>query len=583
MERLRKALVFTAVAVAFADSSIVVLAVPEIVAEFDIDVGAASWTITAYNVAVLVVGAALIPALSRVSTRLLAALGFAVFGLASAGCAAATSFGPLVGFRAVQGAAAALVLVGALPMLGGRAGVRAWIMAATIGFAAGPGLGGLLTEFFSWRSIFIAQAPLVAAGLLALRGLAEAEDHVRGRRPPRAWLADATLASISAALVGALFLVVVLLVNGYGWQPLPAALVATTLPVLAGIAEQIGRGLPARPAAASGGVLVALGLVTLAFLPGPRTGLIVAGLALCGAGLGLAAQPLGRVALAGEWLTREAAWTVVARHAGLVAALVIATPVLVASLTELETEAEAVGGEVVLDSRLPLTEKVPVLLALSESAEGAEASVPDIRAVLEPYETGAGAVTTLAAGLTGVLEDLVTRAFRDPFLVCAGFGLLAALLALGMRQEGGRVRAPPVVLVALALAGGTAALALEVRLGAFDDPGPVADPCEARTTFEGSSVDDITQRVALAALAGAACDLETSRAGLLRALTGSEPLPWPRAEVESAVRSGLVAAVDAEREAGNLDGVLGLILRAAAANAPLDWVLDALGVGTEGE
>lgn len=581
MARLRQILVFAAIAVAFADSSIVVLAVPEIVAEFDVGVDGASWTITAYNVAVVVAGAALVPAASRVRPRLLAGLGFGVFGLASAGCAAATSFGPLVGFRAVQGAAAALVLVAALSLLGGRAGVRAWIVAATIGFAAGPALGGLLTEFFSWRSIFVAQAPLVAAGLFALRAPTSAQEPATGRRPSRAWLADATLGAISAALVGALFLVVVLLVNGHGWQPLPAALVATTLPVFAGAAERISRGLPARAAATSGGVLVAVGLTTLGLLPGARTGLIVAGLALCGTGLGLAAQPLGRLALAGEPLAREAAWTVVARHAGLVTALVLVTPVLVSSLTELETDAEAVGGDLVLGSPLPLTEKVPLLVDLAETAEGADASVPDVEEVLEPHESGGGTVSALADQLSSRLEDLVTRAFRDPFLLCAGFGLLGALLALGLRPNGGRVRAPHAALVAFAIAGGAAALVAEFRLGAVDESAPIPDPCTAPAAFEGSGVDKTTQRIALAALAGAACELETSRAGLLRALTASEPLPWPREDAEAALRSGLVAAIDVERERGTIDGIAGLILRVAAANAPFDWILDALGVPTD--
>ena len=372
---------------------------------------------------------------------------------------------------------------------------------------------------------------------------------------------------------------VVLLVNGYGWQPLPAALVATTLPVLAGLAERIGRGLPPLPAAASGGVSIALGLAVLGFLPGPRTSLIVAGLALCGAGLGLAAQPLGRLALAGEHLAREAAWTVVARHAGLVAALVVATPVLVSTLTELETEAEAVGGDLVLESRLPLADKVPALIELAESADRAEASIPDVEAVLAPYETGSGVVADLGGRLADVLEDLVTRAFREPVP-------RLRLLRAPRRAPSPRASAGAAVgcggrrpcLSALALAGGGVALAADFRLGALDDPASAADPCTEQPAFPGSGVDETTQRIALAALAGAACELDTSRAGLLRALTADEPLPWPRAEVEEAVRTGLVAAVDAERESGRLDGVLGLILRTAAANAPLDWILDALEV-----
>ncbi|HEX2504650.1 MAG TPA: MFS transporter [Gaiellaceae bacterium] len=581
MTRLRHALVFTAVAVAFADSSIVVLAVPEIVGEFDVDVGAASWVITAYNVAVVAAGALLIPVSVQIRTARLAAFAFAGFALASAGCAAATSFGLLVGCRTVQGAAAALLLVAALPLLGGRAGVRTWILAGTIGFAAGPALGGLLTEFFSWRSIFAVQAPLVALGLLALRRQAYPAEPEGGPRPPRAWLALATLGAVSAALVGALFLVVVLLVNGLGWQPLPAALVATTLPVLAGIAERAGLSLPARPAAVAGGILVTVGLATLAFLPGPRTSLIVAGLALCGIGLGLAAQPLGRLTLAREPLGSAGAWTVVARHAGLVVALVVVTPVLVSSLTDLKTDAEAVGGDLVLESQLPLAQKVPLLVDLAEATESVEADVPDLSPVFEPHETGLGVVTRLGNRLTDALHHLVTQAFRAPFLACAGFGVLASLLALGLGRTPGRVKLPAAAFVLAALVAGVIALASDFRLGALDEA-PNADPCRAPSTFEGGGVDETTQRVALNALAGAACDLETSRASILRALASSEPLPWPRERLTDSVRRGLVDAVDAEREAGRLEGVLGVLLSAAAANAPLDWILDELGVPTEG-
>jgi MFS family permease len=579
---LRQGLVFAAVAVAFADSSIVVLAVPEIVSDFDEGVSSASWVITSYNIAVVVAGLALIPAIGRIRTGRLALFGFASFALASAGCAAAGSFGLLVACRAAQGAAAALVLVAALPLLGGRAGVRAWILAATIGFAAGPALGGLLTEFFSWRSIFIAQAPLVALGLFAFRRELPTDPPRAAARTSRTWLADATLGAISAALVGALFLVVVLLINGFGWQPLPAALVATTLPVLAAVAERLGRDLPARAAAASGGVLIALGLATLGFLPGARTSLIVTGLALCGVGLGLAAQPLGTLALAGEALTMNAAWTVIARHAGLVVALVVATPVLVSSLTDLETDAEAVGGDLVLAAPLPLSEKVPLLIDLAQATEDVGATVPDVRAILTPHDSGDGRISTLADRLAEDLQDLVARGFRDPFLVCAAFGLLAALLALGLGRTPGQIRAPPVALVAVALAGGTAALVAEAQLGAFDEPA-AADPCNAPPAFQGPGVDETTQRVALGALASVACELGTSRATVLRAFTSSEPLPWPREEVEDALQAGLVDAVDAEREAGRLDDPLGLLLRAVVANAPIDWILDALGFPSESE
>ena len=64
--------------------------------------------------------------------------------------------------RGVQGVGAALLLAGSLPVLG----ARMWTLAGTFGLALGPALGGVLTQAFTWRAIFVAQAPFAAAGLL---------------------------------------------------------------------------------------------------------------------------------------------------------------------------------------------------------------------------------------------------------------------------------------------------------------------------------------------------------------------------------------------------------------------------------
>ncbi len=573
--RLRTAVLVLAIGVAFADSSIVVLGVPEIVRDFDVAVGDASWVITSYNLAVVAAAAAVFGVLGRFSPRRLAFVGLAAFTLASIGCALAPSFGWLVGFRTAQGLAAALVLVAALPFLGGRAGIRAWILAATVGLAAGPALGGVLTELFSWRSIFAAQAPLVAAGLLAL-GAAPTVVTGAGRRPRRAWLADATLAAFSAALVGALFLVVVLLINGFGWQPLPAALVATTLPVAAAVAERIGHGLAPAAAAGAGGVLVACGLTVLAFLPSARTGLVVAGLALGGAGLGLAAQPLGRLALGGPRLEQDAAWTVFFRHAGLVLALVVVTPVLVSSLDALEQDAEAVAGEVVLRSELPLTEKARVLNDLADAADASEPSVPDVRETLAPREGGEGTISQVADDLTERLHELIARAFRDPFLLCAAFGLGAALLGLGLGLADGRVRAPALAFAAVALVAGAVALGADYRLGALDDPAAGTDPCRAPPAEGGDGLEAAVERIALDSLSGAACELGVSRAAVLRELAGETNDLAPE-RLEESVRRNVDRALEAETERGTLDGTIGSFLRGILANAPLDWIREALG------
>jgi hypothetical protein len=352
--------------------------------------------------------------------------------------------------------------------------------------------------------------------------------------------------------------------------------VATTLPVLAALGERIGRGLPAAGAAAAGGVLAAAGLATLAFLPGARTALVVGGLALCGAGLGLAAQPLGRLALGGPRLAHDAAWTVFFRHAGLVLALVAVTPLLVSALDTLERDAEAVVGEVVLRSTLPLTEKASVLSELSDAADRSEPSVPDVRATLAPREGADDAAAGVAERLTERLHALVARAFREPFLLCAAFGLLSALLALGLGGGGARARAPAVAFVALALVAAGVGLAAELRLGALDDPVAGLDPCGAPSPG-GEGLDATVERIALDSLAAAACELGASRAAVLRELAGDGPARFRPERLEEAVRSSVDEALDAETDRGTLDGTIAGLLRGLLANAPLEWIRQVLG------
>ena len=162
-----------AVALAVADSSVVVLALPDLYGTFDVSIVAVSWTITAYNLAIVVGALAVLPLERRVRGHVLAGIGLAVFAAASLGCGLANSFEVLIVGRTVQGFGAALALAGAVPVLAGIRGsdahaIAIWGVAGTIGVALGPALGGFLTQLFSWRSIFLLQAPLAAIALVAV-------------------------------------------------------------------------------------------------------------------------------------------------------------------------------------------------------------------------------------------------------------------------------------------------------------------------------------------------------------------------------------------------------------------------------
>ena len=166
----RSAALTAAVAVAFADSSIVVLALPELYGRFNTTIEGVSWVVTAYNAAVAVIALLLLLLVHRFARRCCwvraRALPRGLDRVRGGAEPRVPDRGPDRPRRR-RGAAAG----GALPVLG-----RArWTAAATFGLALGPALGGVLTQAFDWRAIFVAQAPVAALGLV---GLVRAHAHV---------------------------------------------------------------------------------------------------------------------------------------------------------------------------------------------------------------------------------------------------------------------------------------------------------------------------------------------------------------------------------------------------------------------
>ena len=423
-----------AVAVAFADSSIVVLALPELYGRFDTTIEGVSWVVTAYNAAVAVAALALLLLVHRLSAAALLGAGLGLFLAASIACAAAQSLAFLIGARTVQGVGAALLLVGALPVLG-----RArWTAAGTFGLALGPALGGVLTQAFDWRAIFVAQAPVAALGLV---GLVRAHAHVVAeegwsRLLTRTLPANACLGLLFGALVGALFLAVLLVISVWGYSPIAGAGIVSALP-LAALAVRPLR-LSPLTAVCGGSALLAIGLVGLALLPSASVGFMVWSLALCGAGLGLAVPVLSNSALdQGAGLTRSGTLTVGARHAGLVLALALIAPLLASRVPEAGDKALLRGTAVLLDAQIGLDKKVPVALDLRKAfARAQEGETPDLR---EPFNAnGARSDPALAAvrdRLFGAIAATITRASRPAFFLCAGFATLALIVAAAFRRR----------------------------------------------------------------------------------------------------------------------------------------------------
>jgi hypothetical protein len=371
--------------------------------------------VTAYNLAVAVVALGLLGVARRAHpTRLLTA-GIAVFVLASIGCAAAPSLGVLIAARSAQGAGAALLLTGALPVLGSES----WTFAGTFGAALGPALGGAITQAFDWRAIFAVQAPIAVTGLLAAHRMTRDLGWPAANRVRHALPANLCLALLFGALVGVLFLAVLLVIEVWGYTPLGGAAVVSSLPAATLAVRRLHPALTVRSAAAGGAALVALGLVALAFLPSATVWYPALALAFCGAGVGLVVPSLAAQA------TGSGALTVGIRHLGLVLALIVIAPLLAHDLPAASDRATLRATAVLLDAPVPVTKKVPVALAAATEFDRAQAGqVPDLTAPFD--EHGARTDSALRGArnrFVAAVEQTLTRAFRRSFLFSA---LLAA-------------------------------------------------------------------------------------------------------------------------------------------------------------
>jgi MFS family permease len=433
------ALFAMSVGIVLADSSIVTIALPEILAQYDVEIGTLAWVLTSFNLALAL--AALPAALvARRRPVPVFALGVVVFAAASLVCALSPWFGGLVAGRAVQGVAGAAIVCAALDLLKQAAretasAVRVWTLAGIVGAALGPAAGGILTQLFGWESIFVVQAPVVLVPLIALRGLRPVAAAEPIERPHLG--ANAALLLVSAALVGALFLLVILLINGWRLEPLEAGLVVTIMPLAAIAAVRFGTAIvPLWTRAGSGVVLLAGGLAALGWLPHAGAGWTVAPQLAVGAGLGLALSALTERALAGRSaLPVQAGWTIASRHAGVVLGLLLLTPIFTTNLERNEDNALAAGTAAVLDSRIPPLEKLAVardiLVAVDEAKD--EARIPDIRDVVG--ERDDRAYVGLASALQDQLDRAVTNSFSRAFLAAALLGLAALVPILVGRRE----------------------------------------------------------------------------------------------------------------------------------------------------
>lgn len=154
--------------VALLDSTIVNVALPTIGRDLGADLAGLQWVVSAYALtlaALILLGGSLG---DRFGRRRVFIWGVAGFGVASVLCGLSPSIQTLVGARAVQGVAAALLTPGSLAILQScfhpadrMRAIGAWTGSLGIATASGPLVGGWLVGY-DWRWAFWVNVPLCA-------------------------------------------------------------------------------------------------------------------------------------------------------------------------------------------------------------------------------------------------------------------------------------------------------------------------------------------------------------------------------------------------------------------------------------
>ena len=334
--------------------------------------------------------------------------------------------------QGVGGAAAVCAALELLPALAGgeRPAVRLWAIAGVAGAALGPAVGGLLTQLISWQSIFILQVPLALIPALVVFDLGAPAVAAPAGRPHIA--PNVALGLLSAGLAAVLFLLVLLLVEGWRMPPISAALVVTVIPAAA-LLSGLSSGARATRARAPrrGPCWAWAGLSALGLLPRAGWGWTLAPQLLIGAGLALSIGALTEAALAGRSSAAiHGGYTIAARHAGVVLGLVLLTPVFVADLDRQRDRATQKGAELVLDAPIGALTKIDLASRIASDIRRQPGRLPDIHNSFAEVDASDGErpqLHKLERQLNEQLDRAATSSFERSFLLAAVLAALALI------------------------------------------------------------------------------------------------------------------------------------------------------------
>jgi EmrB/QacA subfamily drug resistance transporter len=194
------------------DNNIVNVAIPTIQHSLHLSVSGLEWVVSSYLLTLaglLLIGGRLADVYGR---RRLFLAGLAVFTLSSLAAGLAGSGGTLIASRAIQGIGAALLMPATLAIIVAafddtrerNTAIGIWAAAGALALAAGPALGGLISQHVRWGWIFLINVPVgVITFAIALRSVSESRASAAARRldPPGLVTSAVTLLALTYALI----------------------------------------------------------------------------------------------------------------------------------------------------------------------------------------------------------------------------------------------------------------------------------------------------------------------------------------------------------------------------------------------
>jgi EmrB/QacA subfamily drug resistance transporter len=230
------------------DNLVVNVALPSIHRDLGASIQTLEWTVNAYVLAyavLLLTGAALGDRLGR---KRMFMVGISVFTAGSAATALSPTISLLIAARAVQGIGAAIVtpltltlLAEAFPIEQRGLALGVWSAISGIGVAAGPLVGGALTQAASWHLIFWVNVP-IGIVLVPLAGALLAESRGAATR-----LDLPGLSLVSSGLFGLVFGLVRSQSLGWGSTEVVISLTAGALLLVAFIGQELRSAEPMLP------------------------------------------------------------------------------------------------------------------------------------------------------------------------------------------------------------------------------------------------------------------------------------------------------------------------------------------------